>query len=295
LKEIRIHGRGGQGAVLAAELLAVAALEDGKFGQAFPAFGGERRGAPVQAFVRLSNTAIRLRHRVNQPDYVLILDSSLLETVDVLRGFKPGGLVLINSEKAPSSLAWTADAQVCAVPATRIALEVFGQPFINPAMLGAFAAVTNEISLAAIQQAFRHRFPGTVGEKNSRAAQLGYEWLQSTAIAPRPVVRSRESVTTPIGWDGDPGLGAPGRPLNPAIVIAPRTSLAYPTGTWRYHKPIVDLATCNGCGVCAMLCPDGCILINGKQAIIDYEYCKGCGICAAECTPEAIQLIAEED
>jgi len=98
LKEIRIHGRGGQGSVTAAELLAVAAFEDGKYSQAFPAFGVERRGAPIMAFTRISEHPIRLRSQIYEPDYVIVQDATLIETVDVASGAKPKGKILINTE-----------------------------------------------------------------------------------------------------------------------------------------------------------------------------------------------------
>lgn len=316
MKGIRIHGRGGQGAVVAAELVAVAALEDGLFGQAFPAFGGERRGAPVQAFVRLDSRQIRLRHRVNNPDYLLILDPSLLDMQDVLVGFNLEGLVLINSEKSADEIGWSRSVRVISVPATRIALEILGQPFVNPAMLGAFAASSSEISLGAIQKAFKHRFPGIVGEKNARAVQMGYDWVKEGHGAPVQVSAARgvrqvsqpvaatststypggKAVAEPVEPGAEPveaHLGVPGQSLNPAIMVAPRTSLAYPTGVWRYNRPVVDLAVCNGCGLCVTLCPDGVVFVEGKKALIDYVYCKGCGICAFECPSDAITMVEE--
>jgi pyruvate ferredoxin oxidoreductase gamma subunit len=293
LKEIRIHGRGGQGAVLAAELLVVAAFSDGRYGQAFPAFGGERRGAPVQAFIRLGSHPIRIRHRVNAPDWLIILDASLLEMADVLQGLGPDGLVLINSEKAPSALAWSSDALVYSVPATRIASEIMGQPHVNPAMLAAFSAATGAVTLVSVQEAFCRRFPGELGEKNSRAAQAAYDWFRQTASAPVRVTKSKQTPGVP-AWGDSPGLGAPGRPLHFASVMAPRTALAYPTGTWRYSRPVFDLEKCNGCGFCEMYCPDTCVLVEDKKYYPDYTYCKGCGICARECPADAIQMIAEE-
>lgn len=294
MKEIRLHGRGGQGAVLAAELMVVAAFEDGKYGQAFPAFGGERRGAPVQAFVRLDARPVRLRYRVNQPDYVIILDRTLPNMVDVLYGLKPGGLALMDSEKSPAALLWSADAPVYAVPATRIALEVFGQPFVNPAMLGAWAAATGEVSVEAIQRAYQHRFPGSLGEKNSRAAQMGYDLIRAGAT-PVQVKKSEQTPGGVIKWEREEVAGVPGQPLHFASVVAARTSLAYPTGGWRYSRPVVDPEACNGCGVCEMFCPDSSLTIVDKQAIVDYGFCKGCGICAQECAREAIQMVIEEE
>jgi pyruvate ferredoxin oxidoreductase gamma subunit len=293
LKEIRIHGRGGQGAVLAAELLVVAAFEDGRYGQAFPAFGGERRGAPVQAFIRLDTRPVRVRYRVNQPDYVIILDRTLPAMVDVLSGFRPGGLVFLDSEKSPAALPWSADAPVYAVPATAIALEVFGQPLVNPAMLGAWAAGTGEVSLTAIQRAYEHRFPGALGEKNWRAAQRGYDFIKAGA-APVQVTRSAQAIGQPIQWEREAVAGVPGQPLHFASVVAARTSLAYPTGSWRYNQPYVDPEACNGCGVCEMFCPDTSIQVVNKLAVVDYDFCKGCGICAEECAREAIEMVGEE-
>jgi pyruvate ferredoxin oxidoreductase gamma subunit len=293
LKEICLHGRGGQGAVLAAELMVVAAFEDGKYGQAFPAFGGERRGAPVRAFVRLDARPVRVRYRVNQPDQVIILDRTLPNTVDVLDGLKPGGLALIDSEKSPTGLFWSTDAPVYAVPAARIALDVFDQPFVNPVMLGAWAAVTGEISVDAIQHAYRHRFPGSMGEKNSRAVQMGYEFIRLGAT-PVQVKKSEQTTGSVIKWEKEEVAGVPGQPLHFASVVAARTSLAYPTGSWRYNRPVVDPQVCNGCGVCIEFCPDSSLTVVDKQAIIDYVFCKGCGICAQICARGAIQMVIEE-
>ena len=293
MKEIRIHGRGGQGAVVAAELLVMAAYEDGKYGQAFPAFGGEQRGAPVQAFVRLDDRPVRLRYRVNQPDAVLILDRTLPDMVDVLAGLKPGGLALIDSEASPAGLTWTAEADVYAVPATRIALEVFGQPLVNPAMLGALAAATGDISLPALQSAFLHRFPGALGEKNCRATRMGYDYVRSPGVQPVRVQPADHAPGAAAAWPGEDGLGGPGRPLNFGQVVAARTALAYPTGGWRYVRPQIDSQSCVGCGVCATCCPDGSVRIENKLAIVDYDYCKGCGICAVECVRGAIQMLGE--
>jgi pyruvate ferredoxin oxidoreductase gamma subunit len=180
VREIRIHGRGGQGSVLAAELLAVAAFEDGRYGQAFPVFGGERRGAPVQAFVRIADEPIRLRTRVQQPDYVIVQDLSLMAIVNVCEGLRPDGLLLANAD-ASHAVSWPEGIRLRLVPALQIALQVFGRPFVNPAMLGAFAAASGEIRLESIQRAFRARFPGELGEKNAQAAQVAYEMVRGEA------------------------------------------------------------------------------------------------------------------
>jgi pyruvate ferredoxin oxidoreductase gamma subunit len=293
LKEIRIHGRGGQGAVLAAELIVLAAFQDNKFGQAFPAFGGERRGAAVQAFIRLDERPIRLRYRVTAPDWILVLDPTLLDVTDVMQGMKQDGLVLINSEHPPSSLGWTQQAQVCCIPATRIALEVLGQPLANTAMLGAFSAVTSAVSLDALLKTFQQRFKHSAAKKNCLAAQSAFDWVKNNRISPQRVEASRP-VPAVRPTENYQGLGAPGHPLHFAAVTAPRSSLAYRTGTWRYSRPVFDPEKCSGCGFCEMYCPDTCIIVENKKYYADYEYCKGCGICAHECPEEAILMVPEE-
>ena len=142
MKEIRIHGRGGQGSVTAAELIAVAAFEDGKWSQAFPYFGTERRGAPVTAFARMSEQQIRIRSQIYQPDYVIVQDPSLIHAVEVAGGLKNNGLLIINSDKKPSELKINTKARVKTLDATKLALEVIGLPIVNTALLGAFAGAT---------------------------------------------------------------------------------------------------------------------------------------------------------
>jgi pyruvate ferredoxin oxidoreductase gamma subunit len=174
LKEIRIHGRGGQGSVTAAELLAVAAFEDGKYSQAFPAFGVERRGAPIMAFTRISEQPIRLRSQIYEPDYVIVQDATLIETVDVASGAKPKGKILINTEFSPDTFDLDTEAEVITIDATRIALDIIGRPIVNTILLGAFAGATGEIKVKSIRNAVAERFPGKVGEKNSLAVLEAY-------------------------------------------------------------------------------------------------------------------------
>jgi pyruvate ferredoxin oxidoreductase gamma subunit len=177
MKEIRIHGRGGQGSVTAAEMLSVAAFEDGKFSQAFPAFGVERRGAPVQAFTRISNSPIRLRSQIYTPDYVIVQDATLLETVDVASGIKDDGIILINTKESPEDLKINTKAKVMTVDATKVAMEVIGVPIVNTILLGAFAGATGEINVESIKKAIAGRFSGRVAEKNSKAIQKAYDLI----------------------------------------------------------------------------------------------------------------------
>ena len=180
LKEISIHGRGGQGGVTAAEMLARAAFKEGKWVQAIPFFGAERRGAPVKAFARLSDEPILVRSQVYNPDYVVVLDSGLLDLVDVTEGLKKDGLVIVNTRKKPEELNLKHN-RLATVDATGIALElgllVAGLPVLNTTMLGAFARATEEVKLESVIQAIKDTWHGSAGEKNAKAATLAYERL----------------------------------------------------------------------------------------------------------------------
>ncbi len=178
MKEIRIHGRGGQGSVTAAELMAIAAFEDGKFSQAFPMFGVERRGAPVMAFVRISEKPIRLRSQVFEPDYVIVQDSTRVEVANISAGAKPSGAILINTWKDPEVFHLNTRATVKTVDATKIAMEIIGKPIVNTVLLGAFAGMTGEVRPESIVKAVKERFPGKVGEKNAEAVLAAYERMK---------------------------------------------------------------------------------------------------------------------
>jgi pyruvate ferredoxin oxidoreductase gamma subunit len=173
--EIRFHGRGGQGAVTAAEILAKAAFEDGKYCQAFPFFGAERKGAPVMAFSRINDSPIRRRYQVYNPDYVIVLDDTLLEAVDVLSGLKEDGKVIIN---AKDNVNLGKNVESYTIDATGIALDILGVPIVNTVMLGAFAGATEVVTLDSIINVTKETFPGKIGEKNAKAAQMAYEKIK---------------------------------------------------------------------------------------------------------------------
>ena len=176
LKEIRLHGRGGQGAVTSTQVLAIAAFHDGNYSQAFPNFGVERTGAPVESYVRIDKKPINLRQHVYDPDYVIVLDSSLLDTVDVTKGLQKNGLVIVNSDKSTEELKKKLDnVNVRAINITKIALDVIGKPFVNIASLGAFCTLSKEVSLEALNKAIDELFIAkgktTVAELNKKAAK----------------------------------------------------------------------------------------------------------------------------
>jgi 2-oxoisovalerate ferredoxin oxidoreductase gamma subunit len=174
---IRFHGRGGQGAVTAAELLAVAVSFEGKYSQAFPVFGVERRGAPVTAFCRIDDKPIRVHQQIYEPDIVVVLDRKLLEAVDVCKGLKEDGIVIVNTRKKKEELGIRAKG-VYAVDATEIAFKHIGAPIVNTAMLGAFSKATGLVKLESIEKAVDGRFPDEISEKNKKAVGECYNSLR---------------------------------------------------------------------------------------------------------------------
>lgn len=175
--EIRTHGRGGQGAVVASKVLATALFNEGKFVQAFPAFGVERRGAPVVAFTRFDDQPIRHRCEIYEPDHLIVLDHALTETVDVTSGLKVGGWVVVNSQTDPQSFTYTDNFQVAVVNANEIAwrhkLGSRATPIVNTVLLGAFARATGLVSLDAVVKAVRDYVP-VKQEENEQATIDAY-------------------------------------------------------------------------------------------------------------------------
>lgn len=181
--QIRIHGRGGQGVVTAAEMLSIAAFEQGRHAQAFPSFGSERTGAPVVAFCRIDEREIRLREPIIAPDVLIVQDPTLLHQVDVFQGLQPAGYVLINSKRSFHDLGLAEIEQrhqadrLVTVPATEIALEHLGRPLPNAVLLGGFAALSGLVTLDAVAHSIRQTFSGKVAEANIAAAREAYEFV----------------------------------------------------------------------------------------------------------------------
>lgn len=174
--EIRFHGRGGQGAVTSAELLALAAIAEGKYAQAFPSFGPERRGAPVVAFCRISDEPIRIRANIYEPDIVLVLDSTLLGIVKVAAGLKPDGILVTTSKDSPEKVRELLQIQnrLGVVDARRIAMEVLGLPITNTTMLGALIKAREIVRKESFLEPLKHRF-GRIAEKNIAAFERAYQ------------------------------------------------------------------------------------------------------------------------
>lgn len=180
LVEIVFHGRGGQGAVTAANLLVAAAFKDGNKGvQAFPVFGAERRGAPIRAFARISDSEIHLRSEIYEPDIVIVQDESIIELVDILKGLKKDGTILINTRKKPKDFIFSKTFRVATVDATSIALKhdilVGGIPVVNTPILGAIPKILNKVTLKSVQSVVQSKWKGEQGILNVKATQDAYD------------------------------------------------------------------------------------------------------------------------
>ncbi len=178
--EVRWHGRGGQGAWTASNILAMAAMYDGKHVQSFPAFGPERSGAPVLAFTRISDEPIEIHSMVYNPDIVVVLDPTLLGQVDITAGLKEGGLIIVNYKGDIEKLYETAGIEkgkykVWIVPATDLALEILKRAITNTAMIGALIKAQPLVSMESIEKALHVRFPKPIAEKNLFLIKKAYE------------------------------------------------------------------------------------------------------------------------
>ena len=181
--QIRIHGRGGQGVVTAAEMLALAGFMEKHHAQAFPSFGSERTGAPVVAFARLASHEIRVREPVLEPNVVLVQDRTLLDSVNVFEGLQPDGYVLINTDKTIEGLGLSELAarlpkgHCMTVPATRFALEKIGRPLPGAGMLAGMAAMTGMMKLDSVIAAYNEKFSRRIALANAEVAKLAFDYI----------------------------------------------------------------------------------------------------------------------
>ncbi len=293
--EVRFHGRGGQGAVMGAQALAVAAAHDGDFAIAFPFFGAERRGAPVLAFTRFGKERLRTRTQVYEPHFVVVLDESLIETVDVLDGLRPGGMAIVNTTRSPDALSLSKAVKSATVDATSIAIEYIRQATVNTAMLGAFAKATGLVSMAGVEQGIREvvgrRVGMAVAEKNVLAARAAHEATRvGASLGGRLYLKTKKWLPTVM--ELPPGLATP--PMTTAAgPVGPGSSIANRTGGWRVSRPVLEPSKCTNCLLCWFYCPEGSIKRGAKVVDIEYDYCKGCGVCADVCAPKAIAMERE--
>ncbi len=183
--EVRIHGRGGQGVVTAAELLSVAGFDEGHHAQAFPSFGSERTGAPIQAFCRIADRPIRAHEPIAQPDVLIVQDATLLHQVDLFSGLAAAGHVVLNTSRTAEELGvHELEARIHTVPASEIARRHLGRPLPGTALLGALAAVTAAVSRESLDAAIAERFSGKLAAGNTAAADAGWAHIAGGVHAP---------------------------------------------------------------------------------------------------------------
>jgi pyruvate ferredoxin oxidoreductase gamma subunit len=284
--EVRWHGRGGQGAVTSAELLALAAIEEGNYAQAMPSFGPERRGAPVLAFNRVNDSkTIRIRAGVLEPDIIVVLDPGLLDIIDVTVGLKKNGTIIVNSSKDSEEVKklFNGNWKLGVVDATKIAKELLGVAIVNTTMLGAVVKATGIVKLESLSEPIKERFGGRA-KNNIDAAKRAYDELNISQTEIIKDAKPKIYITEKFPTKKEVLAGA--------VVITPGIAKEYRTGDWRSQSAIFDFIKCNKCGLCFLYCPEGCIRpIKDGYFEADLYYCKGCGICAKECPKNAINMI----
>jgi len=289
--EIRWHGRGGQGVVTCAELLAKAAIAEGKYAQSAPSFGPERRGAPVAAFLRISDKPIYLRSQITHPDIVVVLDPTILALPDVTAGIKKNAIFIANTNKLLEDVKYLLGVNVNlgVIDATKIALEIIRRPITNTTMIGSFIRATNIVKIESVKQEIMTRFP-TNYETNIKAMVRGYEELEMETDANRTIIKEKKD-----GKKAMPKLPK-WRELTIGLTTKAGSAKAYKTGSWRSMVPITDATKCIKCGICWVYCPDSARYQTEDGTYeTNFDYCKGCGICARECPTHCITMQEEKE
>ncbi|MCG3216056.1 MAG: 2-oxoacid:acceptor oxidoreductase family protein [Candidatus Heimdallarchaeota archaeon] len=296
--EIRFHGRGGTGSVLASQALAKALFYAGKHAITFPSFGAERRGAPVLAFARINNKTIFKRTKIYEPNIIVVLDDDLLQLIDVAQGLKAEGIGVINSTEPPENIKLSKSVKVGVVDATSIAQKILGEPITNSAMLGALIRSIEFIPFSDLEKGilsvFGTKLGKTLAEKNVEAARKAYEEI-NFGISKGGRSYSKHQPWLPTVDELPIGTIIPKRTLENGQIIGPGSALIRVTGTWNHHKSKIVQEKCNQCLLCLFHCPEGTINREGENLSVNRKYCKACGICKAVCSSDAIMMEKIED
>jgi pyruvate ferredoxin oxidoreductase gamma subunit len=283
---IRWHGRGGQGAVTSAEITALAAMHEGKYSQAFPSFGPERRGAPVLAFNRISqDTPIRIRSGVVKPDIVIVLDPGLVTLINVVDGLKTGGALIVNSTRTVEELKqeFSGDWKLAVVNASHIAREVLGVNIVNTTMLGALIKATGIIKIDSLSEPVAEKF-GARAKANLEACQRAFNETVIDRITTGGPKKDKKFQTEKLPKWNELLVGC-------AVTDVGNTK-RFCTGDWKSDHPEWNDTVCIKCGICSLYCPEACISQQSDGYFrANLFFCKGCGICAQECWTRAIKMV----
>lgn len=294
MKEIRMHGRGGQGIVVGGEILSNACMYDGKYLAIFPSFGVERRGSPVEAFGRLSNKPVREKSKSYNPDYLLIFEPSMVNDPATFKGFVHGGTIItckVDPEEILSK--GVKPGKIVMVDAIRIAYEITGNNLTNMILCGAFAKCDEVVSIKSVLEAIRNNLTKSFVRTSLEGAQRGYDEAEILtydfdyeAEEKRP---QWERKCLACKKPPELPLEAPWEPHKDSYACIE-------TGVWRTARPVVNEDECIKCGVCAAYCTIQCIKKDGNGYYhADLTYCKGCGVCAHECTRKCIEMKREAE
>ncbi|MBS7526179.1 2-oxoacid:acceptor oxidoreductase family protein [Fusibacter paucivorans] len=290
--EIRLHGRGGQGAVIAAEMLANAFVLGGRYASVFPSFGVERRGSAVMAFARYSDDPIREKTRVYHPDILMILDPTLLEKKEIYNGFKRGGTIIASAKSVDQILSMgVKPARIGLIDGMSIAFEETGTNITNVIMLGAFAKVTGLVEVDHLKTAVEGQFAGKLLNKNIGALARGYNETQlyEYEVAEEDDEGEHLYMQKKIACEAPPKT-----PFESAWKDCDKGFQTIQTGEWRFMRPTLNKKACRQCGWCSLYCPTGCIKASEDRYFVpNFDYCKGCGVCARECPAHAIKMVIE--
>lgn len=293
MSEIRMHGRGGQGVVVAAEVMSNAMMKKGKYCSVFPSFGIERRGTAVIAFARVADSPVREKSKCYHPDILMVFDPSLLDKAETYKGFRTGGTIVACGTDPEVVLASGAKpGKLVMIDGLKIALEELKRNTTNMIMLGTFAKATGSVELQDLKEAMYSRLGKGIALKNENALQRGYD----EAVTYIYDEIGYEEKSEPFFLKHIVSVQGPSIPAYEATWgdTTENYQIA-PTGTWRFRRPIVDKSACIKCGICAIYCPLQCIRKDEEGYYIpDFDYCKACGICMNECPKKAISMQSEE-
>ncbi len=280
--EIIFHGRGGQGALLAARILANAYFFDGKYIEAFPHFSAERRGAPVRAYLRVDSQPIRSKVPIVSADCAIILDASLLDYVDITQGLKENSLILLNTPLKPEEIKLGSKYKLVTCDASAISLKIIGKDIPNSAMLGAFSGAAS-LAMEALTKGFKEVFAvAAQAEKNIGMAKIAADSINTGFSGVETKAKTKKSPETEMKIEIGGTYKADG------------SSRQNITSSWTTQKAVINQEKCNFCLFCYSLCPEGCILREENGLRIEEDYCKGCGICEKVCPPKAISMQRKE-